>query len=180
MELQCVGSPRGLPRGARAPYSRTATRSRTVACTNGTDDKSLFFFDLGLSLPLGRMRPGRLNLDVSPSDSPIRMISNEPGNFIGGTLVPISKEPAQRRPGGVPSCLTATRFYSLRPLSSLVPLFSSRPSELLGKPPPRQVPANPVLKEQRHPHPRIAGCTSALSVRTPRTKPSASTSPWNC
>src|SRR6267142_3909742 len=64
------------------------------------------------------------------------------------------QEPALRRPGGIPSCPTATGLCSPRPLSSRSPLFSSRRSAPLRRPPPpRQVPAN-----QRLPHRRTAGC----------------------
>src|SRR5258708_32765899 len=85
------------------------------------------------------------------------------------------QEPALRRSGGIQSCPTITGVSSPRPLSSPLPLFSFRRwAPCRNRPSPRQAPPN-----QRHPHPRTAGCTSASSARTPRGRPSPPTSPPN-
>src|SRR5207245_8873614 len=85
------------------------------------------------------------------------------------------QEPALLRSGGVLSCLTATRFSSLGPLSLPLLSFFYRRWAPWRKPRPlRQAQAS-----QRLPHPRTAGCTCASSARTLKARPSASTSPSN-
>src|ERR1700730_6713666 len=84
------------------------------------------------------------------------------------------QEPARCRSGGIQTCPTSTRVSSPRPLSS-PPLFSFRHwASWRNPPPPRQAPPN-----QLHPYHRIAGCTSALSVPTPRVKAFESLAPTN-
>src|SRR6266849_7278463 len=85
------------------------------------------------------------------------------------------QEPAPRRPGGIQPCPTKPGLSSPRLLSLLPQFFSFRRSAPWRNPARLQQ----VLTNQPLPSPRIAGCTSASSARTPKARPSRSTCPSN-